>query len=86
LHEQALDELEAYAPIVTVGSYRIVWDIILKHVPKSLFADRPCGPRNNPETARREYPKSHPEFVLNGRIQNKLLITVASDGFLKRIA
>jgi len=32
-----------------------------------------------------EYLKSHPEFKIDKLIQNKLLITVAPDGYLKRI-
>jgi len=32
-----------------------------------------------------EYLKSHDEFVVDKEIENKLLITVAPDGYLKRV-
>jgi cephalosporin hydroxylase len=85
-HEHVLEELKAYAPLVTVGSYCIVWDTAIEDVPESLFADRPWGPGNNPKTAVWEYLKTHPEFEIDKSIQHKLLITVAPDGFLKRTA
>jgi cephalosporin hydroxylase len=50
-----------------------------------MFPDRPWGPGNNPKTAVCEYLKSHPEFEINKSIDNKLLISVAPDGFLKRV-
>ena len=44
----------------------------------------PWGKDNNPKTAVWAYLKSHPEFEIDKSIQRKLLITVASDGFLKK--
>ncbi len=84
-HEHVLAELEAYAPLTTVGSYCVVFDTIVEDMPKELSGDRPWGPGNNPKTAAREYLKSHPEFAIDKRIQNKLAITVAPDGYLKRL-
>lgn len=84
-HEHVLAELKAYAPLVTPGSYCVVWDTSIEDVPKSLFLDRPWGPGDNPKTAVWEYLKSHPEFEIDRNIQHKLLITVAPDGYLRRI-
>lgn len=84
-HDHVLAELEAYAPLTSVGSYCVVFDTIIEDMPESMFPDRPWGPGNNPKTAVREYLKSHPEFEIDQSIQHKLLITVAPDGFLKRI-
>jgi cephalosporin hydroxylase len=84
-HAHVLAELEAYAPLVTIGSYCIVWDTIVEDVPKSLFPDRPWGPGDNPKTAVREYLKGHPEFEIDKTIDNKLLFSVAPDGYLKRL-
>jgi cephalosporin hydroxylase len=50
-----------------------------------MFYDRPWGPSNNPKTAVREFLKNHPEFEIDKNIQNKLLMTVAPDGYLKRM-
>lgn len=84
-HDHVLAELEAYAPLVSVGSYCVVFDTIVEDMPKELFPDRPWGPGNNPKTAVWEYLKTHPEFEIDKSIQHKLLITVAPDGYLKRV-
>lgn len=84
-HEHVLAELQAYAPLVSVGSYCIVFDTIIEDLSADVFPDRPWGPGNNHKTAAREYLKTHPEFEIDRNIQNKLLITVAPDGYLKRV-
>jgi len=85
-HEHVLAELEAYAPMVTPGSYCAVFDTIIEDLPKGSFPDRPWDRGDNPKTAVWEYLKSHPEFEIDHSIQNKLLISVAPDGYLKRIS
>jgi cephalosporin hydroxylase len=85
-HEHVLAELNAYAPLTSVGSYCVVFDTVVEDMPKSMFPDRPWGPGDNPKTAVWEYLKGHTEFQIDKNIQNKLLITVAPDGYLKRIA
>ena len=84
-HDHVLAELEAYAPLTSVGSYCIVFDTIVEDMPKSMFLDRPWGPGNNPKTAVWEYLKTHPEFEIDKSIDHKLLISVAPDGYLKRV-
>ena len=83
-HDHVLAELHAYAPLVPVGSYCVVFDTIIEDMPADMFPDRPWGPGNNPKTAVHEYLKTHPEFEIDKSIQHKLLITVAPDGYLKR--
>ena len=85
-HDHVLAELNAYAPLTSVGSYCVVFDTIVQDMPKEMFPDRPWGPGNNPKTAVWEYLKTHKEFQIDKNIQDKLLITVAPDGYLKRIA
>ena len=84
-HDHVLAELQAYAPLASVGSYCVVFDTIVEDMPKDMYPDRPWGPGDNPKTAVFEYLKTHPEFEIDKSIQNKLLITVAPDGYLKRI-
>lgn len=84
-YDHVLAELEAYAPMTSVGSYCVVFDTIIEDLPDDMFGDRPWGVRNNPKTAVWEYLKTHPEFEIDKTIQHKLLITVAPDGYLKRI-
>jgi cephalosporin hydroxylase len=83
-HEHVLAELHAYAPLVSRGSYCVVFDTIIEDMPEDAFPDRPWGKGNNPKTAVREYLLEHPEFEVDQTIENKLLITVAPGGYLKR--
>lgn len=84
-HDHVLAELEAYASLSSVGSYCVVFDTVIEDLSNEMFPDRPWGQGNNPKTAVHEYLKTHPEFEIDLSIQNKLLITVAPDGYLKRI-
>lgn len=84
-HEHVLAELQGYAPLTSKDSYCVVFDTLIDDMPKDMFPDRPWGPANNPKTAVREYLKAHPEFEIDKSIQHKLLITVAPDGYLKRV-
>jgi len=84
-HEHVLAELQAYAPLTSVGSYCVVFDTIIEDLPAEMFSDRPWAPGNNPKTAVWEYVKTHPEFEIDKSIQHKLLITVAPDGWLRRV-
>ena len=85
-HDHVLRELELYAPLVTPGSYCIVYDTVIEDLPADSFPDRPWGRGDNPKTAVWEYLKSHPEFEIDRAIADKLQITVAPDGFLRRKA
>jgi len=84
-HAHVLAELEAYAPLASVGSYCVVFDTIIEDLPADMFPDRPWGPGDNPMTAVREYLESHPEFEIDPRMEDKLLVTVAPGGYLQRI-
>ena len=84
--EHVLQELELYAPLVTKGSYCVVFDTIVEDVaPSPNLPNRPWGHGNNPKTAVWKYIKDHPEFQIDESIDNKLLISVAPSGYLKRI-
>lgn len=84
-HEHALAELEAYAQLTSVGSYCVVFDTLIEDMGEGAYPERSWGPGDNPKTAVWEYLKTHPEFEIDKSIQHKLLITVAPDGYLKRI-
>jgi cephalosporin hydroxylase len=84
-HAHVLAELEAYASLTSVGSYCVVFDTVIEDLPAEMYPDRPWGPGDNPMTAVREYLESHPEFKADRQIDDKLLISVAPDGYLKRI-
>jgi cephalosporin hydroxylase len=54
-------------------------------MPADLFPDRSWGPGNNPKTAVFDYLKGNSDFIVDQEIQNKLLITVAPHGYLRRV-
>ncbi len=82
-HEHVLAELKLYSPLVTKGSYLVVFDTVIEDMPEDAFPDRPWGKGNNPKTAVWEFLKTTDRFVIDKDIQNKLLITFAPDGYLK---
>jgi cephalosporin hydroxylase len=84
-HDHVLAELEAYAPLTTVGCYCVVFDTVIENMPAGLTADRPWAPGDNPLTAVREYLKRHPEFEVDRSIDDRVAITVAPGGYLKRL-
>ncbi len=84
-HEHVLKELELYSPLVTKGSYLIVFDTVLEDLPEGSFPDRPWGKGNNPKTAVVEFLKTTDRFEIDKDIENKLVITSAPGGYLKCI-
>jgi len=63
-HDHVLAELEAYAPLVSPGSYCVVFDTLIEDMPDDMFPDRPWGPGNNPKTAVREFLKTSAVLLL----------------------
>lgn len=96
-HEHVLAELEAYAPLTSQNSYCVVFDTVIEDLPDGQFPDRPWSKSNNPKTAVWEYIRRLRDegrkavdggslnFEIDSGIENKLLITVAPDGYLKRL-
>lgn len=96
-HEHVLAELEAYAPLVTRGSYCIVFDTVVEDLPEGMYPDRPWSKGDNPKTAVWEYLRRLQEegrpaadgsplaLDIDKEIESKLLITVAPNGYLRRV-
>jgi cephalosporin hydroxylase len=96
-HEHVLDELKLYAPLVSRDSYCVVYDTIIEDMPADAFPNRPWTKTRNPKSAVREYMaglQAKPatgadgaplQFRIDHEIENLMLITVAPDGFLRRV-
>jgi len=84
-HDHVMAELNAYASLATRDSYCLVFDTVIEDLPEDTFPDRPWAPGNNAKTAVHEFLKSHPEFAIDQEVNNKLLISAAPDGWLKRV-
>jgi cephalosporin hydroxylase len=84
-HKHVLAELEAYAPLTSIGSYCVVFDTVIEDLPDNTFPDRPWCKGNNSKTAVWEYLKTHPEMKIDKRFNDKLVINSSPDGYLKRV-
>lgn len=96
-HDHVLAELEAYAPLVTPGSYCMVGDTIIEDAPESMVSARPWGKGNSPKSAVREFLgrlskegrtclRGQPlRFEIDRLIEDKVILTGSPDGYLKRI-
>jgi cephalosporin hydroxylase len=82
-HDHVRRELELYSPLVTKDSYLVVFDTAVEDMPDNFFPDRPWKKGNNPKTAVWEFLKTTDRFVVDKETENKLLITVAPDGYLR---
>jgi cephalosporin hydroxylase len=85
-HDHVLGELKLYTPFVTKNSYCVVFDTVVENIPSDFeWADRPWGIGNNPKTAVNEFLQGNPHFEIDKSVNYKLLISVAPDGYLKRV-
>ena len=83
--EHVLAELEAYASFTSVGSYCVVFDTLIERLPHDSSPHRPWGPGNSPMSAVRRFLESHPEFASDTEIDRRLRISVAPEGYLRRL-
>jgi cephalosporin hydroxylase len=84
-HEHVLRELHAYAGLVSVGSYCLVMDTVVEDLAEHTYPDRPWGKGDNPRTAVRAFLEKQAGFEVDASLQNKLMVTVAPGGFLRRV-
>ncbi|MFR0674511.1 cephalosporin hydroxylase family protein [Enterobacterales bacterium AW_CKDN230030176-1A_HGKHYDSX7] len=84
-HAHVLEELRHYAPLVSVDSYCVVMDTVVEDMPADAFPDRPWGHGDNPKTAVWAFLEENRDFQIDQTVQDKLLLTVASDGYLRRV-
>lgn len=84
-HAHVMEELRLYSPFVTKGSYLVVFDTIVENLPDNYMPGRAWGKGDNPLTAVREFLQKNGQFETDITIDNKLLISVAPEGYLKRI-
>jgi cephalosporin hydroxylase len=85
-HDHVLKELELYAPLVSIGSYMVLPDTFIEYFPKGYYAhNRPWDVGNNPMTALRAFLEKNKDFEIDRELCDKLMITEAFDGYLRRV-
>lgn len=82
-HKHVLKELKVYSPLVSKGSYLIVFDTIIEDMPQEYIKNRPWGTNNNPKTAVNEFLSRNDRFKIDKKTERKILITAATSGYLK---
>ena len=81
-HDHVLRELDLYSPLVSKGSYLVVFDTGIEDMPADAYPDRPWGKGNNPKTAVQEFLKRNSRFAVDRDLEARLLWTVAPGGYL----
>jgi len=81
--DHVLREMELYGPLVSVGSYLVVYDTLVEFEDKT-HVDRPWGKGNNPYTAVQVFMRTHNEFSVDESIEQKIVITSCPGGWLRR--
>jgi len=85
-HDHVLLELGLYSPFVTKESYLVVFDTVVEDMPEDYdWGARTWGKGNNPKTAVWNFLKGNSDFIIDKNIDNKLLVSVAPSGYLKRV-
>ncbi|MDB4968057.1 MAG: cephalosporin hydroxylase [Myxococcales bacterium] len=82
-HDHVLAELRAYASLVTKDSYCVVFDTVVEDMPDEFFPDRPWRQGNSPKSAVHAFLKESDRFEIDRSIDDRILITVSPDGFLR---
>jgi cephalosporin hydroxylase len=84
-HDHVLRELELYSGFVTEGSYIVVFDTIVEDLPDNYLPGRMWSKGDNPKTAVYDFLRTNSQFEIDRNIDNKLLVSVAPEGYLKRV-
>lgn len=84
-HAHVLRELQLYAPLVSVGSYLVVFDTVVEILPEPEKKTRPWGPGDNPWTAVQEFLQQDDRFRILEEVDHKLSISYAHNGYLQRV-
>jgi len=84
-HDHVIAELHAYAELVSVGSYCVVFDTLVEEMPSGTITDRPWDVGNNPMTAVDRFLEGNDQFEVDTQIDGQLMVTVAPRGYLQRV-
>jgi len=85
-HDHVFAELKLYAQFVTKDSYAIVFDTVIEDLGDNYdWKGRPWGKGNNAKTAVWSFLENNKDFEIDKSMDNKLLISVAPDGYLKKV-
>lgn len=81
-HEHVLEELRTWSEFVTPGSYLVVSDTIIEHIPLQTSRPRPWGPGNNPQTAVTQFLSENSDFTLENNYNKRAINSFSPGGYL----
>ena len=84
-NEHVLKELNLYGSLVSHNSYCIVFDTIIEKMDDAFCQNRPWGKKNSPQSAIEKFLKTNSTFEVDHSINDKLILSMAPGGFLKKI-
>jgi len=85
-HDHVLQELRAYTPLVTIGSYCVILDTGVEEIdPSAIAANRQWCRGNSPKSALNEFLINNDNFILDDFYHEKAWVTSAPGGFIKKI-
>jgi cephalosporin hydroxylase len=84
-HDHVLSELMFYAHMTSIDAYCVVFDTIIDDMNIDLLNGRSWGNGNSPKSAVMSFLSTNKNFEIDVSIENKLMLTVAPSGYLKRI-
>ena len=74
-----------YSKLVSKGSYCIVFDTVIEYLPNECCENRSWSVGNNPLTAVKEWLLKNKNFEIDYYYDKKAMISVAKEGYLKRV-
>ena len=84
-HEHVLNELHAYAPFIGEGQYLVCGDTVVEYIPQQTHRPRPWGPGNSPATALKQFLSETDRFIVDEKIDQRLLFSCHPGGYLKAV-
>jgi len=81
-HEHVLKELRVWSEFVSSGSYLVVSDTIIEHIPLQTSRPRPWGPGNNPQTAVTQFLNENSDFTLENHYNKRAINSFSPGGYL----
>ena len=80
-----LEELTLYSSLISKNSYCIVFDTIVEKMDPEFSKNRPWNKKNSPQSAINKFLKRNDNFIVDKTIDNKIILSMAPGGFLKKI-
>src|SRR5690606_3679304 len=79
-HDHVLEELRAYAPMTSLGSYCVVFDTLVEHLPDKAIGNRPWGRGNQAFTEVKAYLAEPYMLDTDNALHEKLHVSAAREG------